>query len=451
MRFTVREIATAVHGVVAGLASGGDLDDIDVARVVIDSRDVAPGDLFVAVVADRDGHRFIDAARSSGAVAWMTSVPDERRGAIVVDNTLAGLQRLGGVARERIVGGVVGITGSSGKTSTKDLASSILEERGPIARSERSFNNELGVPLTLVNAPDTAWAGVVEMGARGVGHIAELCSIARPTVGVITNIGLAHREMFGSAEATADAKGELIESLPPSGTAVLNIDDAMFERLRRRGACRVLTFSSSGAPAADLRASPVRLDTLLHPSFRMETPWGSFDVQLGVSGAHQVENALAAAGASMALGASTSNVQVGLASATASPLRMDLSSLASGAFLLNDSYNANPASMAAAFDALTALDVERRIAVVGTMAELGPDSAAEHRAIVEKARTQMITLIVVDEPDYGPVPVAGIDGAMAALSQIGSPRAGDAILVKASRVAGLERLADALTRGASKP
>ena len=444
MLLTAREIAAVVGAPYPELGT-----DITVTRVVTDSRQVSQGDLFVAVVADRDGHEFIEAARASGAVAWITSVADDRRGAIAVQNTVSALQQLGSYARKRIRGGVIGITGSSGKTSTKDLAASILAERGPIAKSEKSFNNELGVPLTLVNAPDDLWAAVIEMGARGIGHIAFLCSMASPTVGVVTNIGLAHRELFGTAEATADAKGELIESLPAAGVAVLNYDDAMFKRLRARASCDVLTFSAAGAGPADFWPSAIHLDASLRPSFTMHTPSGTFDVEMSVSGAHQVDNALAAAAAAMAVGATASEVQRGLAAASASPWRMDLSTLANGALLLNDSYNANPTSMAAALDALVTLNAKRRIAVVGTMAELGRDAAAEHRAIAEKARAQMITLIVVDEPDYGVEPVAGVDGALAALARIGAPRAGDAVLVKASRVAGLERVAQALARGSA--
>lgn len=435
MRWTRGAIAATVGGTLVG-------PDGPVDGVTIDSREVRPGMLFVPLVATRDGHDFIGAARDAGAAGWFTSRTDGAcavDGAIVVPDTAAALTALGRAARALLPDRVIGVTGSAGKTSTKDLAAAILRAHGPAAASAKSFNNELGVPLTLANAPEGAWAAVIEMGARGIGHIATLCSVARPTVGVVTNIGTAHLEMFGSARSIADAKGELLEALPVSGTAVLDLDGAMFEVLRAKTRAGLLSFSSSGSASADLRATEVTIDGTLRPSFRMETPWGSARVDVGARGAHQVANALAAAAASLVVGASIDEVVTGLATEELSSWRMELVEAPSGAVVLNDAYNANPASMAAALDALAALPGTRRIAVLGTMAELGPDREPLHREVISRARALGIDLVLaVDEPAYG---VESVGSIAAAVERLGALGRGDVVLVKGSRVAGLERLA----------
>jgi UDP-N-acetylmuramoyl-tripeptide--D-alanyl-D-alanine ligase len=446
MRFTREEIARAVGGRLSG-------QDGFVVGVSTDSRSIGVGSLFVPIVAERDGHDFIDGALARGAAAFLTQHHDEREGAIEVADTLEALRLLGGAARSRIPGPVIGITGSSGKTSTKDLLAAILRGERPTAASEKSFNNEIGVPLTLCNAPDDADRAVIEMGARGVGHIAELCAVARPTIGVITNIGTAHRELFETSEATARAKAELLESLPATGTAVLNLDDEQYDLLRSRSACTVLRFSATGNVDADLVATNVVLDERLRAVFVARTPWGSADVRLSTSGAHQVANALAAIGAACSAGASLDAAVRGCAEATLSPWRMEVSEHP-GVTVINDAYNANPSSMRAALDSLAALEgVGRRLAVLGTMAELGPDADRYHREIAEHATALGVTVLAVDEPRYGAPVVHGIDAALAALvagepALAGPSPAGPtvrvAILVKGSRVAGLERLALAL-------
>lgn len=435
MRWTRTAIAAAVGGTLIG-------PDGPVDGVTIDSREVTPGSLFVPLVAARDGHEFIEAARTAGASAWFTSraeAPFAAPGAIVVGDTAEALTALGRAARSALPDRVIGVTGSAGKTSTKDLIAGILRAHAPAAASAKSFNNELGVPLTLANAPDDAWAAVIEMGARGIGHIATLCGVARPTVGVVTNIGTAHLEMFGSARTIADAKGELLESLPVSGTAVLDLDGAMFEVLRAKVAARVLTFSATGSAGADLRASGVSLDATLHPSFHLASPWGGAAVRIGARGAHQVANALAAAAASLAVGSTLDEVVSGLATEELSSWRMELVTTPGGAVVLNDAYNANPSSMAAALDALASLPGSRRIAVLGTMAELGPDRDRLHRDVVARAEELRIDLVLaVDEDAYGVETVGSVAAAAARLGALGP---GDVVLVKGSRVAGLERLA----------
>jgi UDP-N-acetylmuramoyl-tripeptide--D-alanyl-D-alanine ligase len=328
---------------------------------------------------------------------------------------------------------------------------------------------------------------VVEMGARGAGHIATLCAVARPTVGVITNIGMAHAEFFGSREEVAAAKGELLEAIPADGHAVLNADDDLTPGLRTRTAAAVLTGGTSAG--ADVRVSAVRLDDDLRPAFHLDTPWGSIEVPpLPVRGAHQAGNAALAVAVAGAVGVALDAAVGALARAVGSPLRMDLRRTPSGLVVLNDSYNANPTSMAAALDALGALGgrpeddgpdgpgaAGRRFAVLGPMAELGPHAAEEHRRLGRLAAAAGVEIVIaVAAAPAGAATVrlsvaapadglrdavvalaegareAGaeaivVEGPEAALAELAPRlRPGDAVLVKASRVAGLERVAAAL-------
>jgi UDP-N-acetylmuramoyl-tripeptide--D-alanyl-D-alanine ligase len=434
VRFTTTDLARAVSGEVVG-------DETEADGVTIDSRSIDGGELFVPIVAERDGHEFIDAAVAAGASAYLTAgrMVDGAT-AIRVQDTAAALLDVGRLARRVIAGAVVGITGSVGKTTVKDLTAAALRPASRVHASVRSFNNEMGVPLTLANAPDDVDVVVVEMGARGRGHIALLCDIARPTVGIVTTVALAHAEMFGTIEEVAVAKGELVEALPSDGTAVLNADHPLVRAMASRTIARVVTFGVESSDA-DVTASGVTLDDDLQPSFRLHSPWGESDVHLSVAGAHQVMNALAAAAGAMAVGASPSDVAEGLATAAISPWRMELHRTRAGAVVLNDAYNANPTSMEAALRSLAALTARRRVAVVGVMAELGPDGPAEHRRIAALARDLGIELLAVDAPDYGVPVVHGLD---AVLDRLGVPGDGDAVLVKGSRVAGLEALATRL-------
>lgn len=434
MQFTGSEIAAAVGGRHHG-------PDVAVAGASIDSRTVRPGQIFVPVVADRDGHDFIEAARAAGAVAYLTARPPLGDGtAVEVTDTAQALLDLGRHARRRLPATVIGVTGSVGKTTVKDLVSAALGSWVPHAASEKSFNNELGVPLTLVNADDAAAVVVVEMGARGPGHIALLCDVARPDIGVVTAVASAHTETFGTVEEVARAKGDLVASLPSGGVAVLNHDQPLVASMASRTTARVLTFGLD--VGADVWAEDVRLGPDLHPAFRARTPWGAADVTVAAAGAHQVGNALAALAAACAAGATLERAVEGLATARLSPWRMEIVAARSGATVINDAYNANPASMEAALRALAGLPVSgRRIAVLGVMAELGEHSPAEHRRMADLAASLGIDPIAVDTPAYGVLVVTGVAGALAALDGLGPT---DAVLVKGSRVAGLERLVAAL-------
>jgi UDP-N-acetylmuramoyl-tripeptide--D-alanyl-D-alanine ligase len=276
------------------------------------------------------------------------------------------------------------------------------------------------------------------MGARGHGHIAELCAVAEPTVGVVTTVEMVHTEMFGGLEAVARAKGELIESLPTDGTAVLNGDNPFVAEMAGRTTARVLTV---GLEAGDLRAEDVDLSAELRAGFRLRSPWGDADVRLGIRGSHNVHNALAAAAVGLVCGVDLADVVVGLEQAEGSPWRMELRRAASGAMVLNDAYNAGPASMKAALHALARIDARRRFAVLGPMAELGEHHGPAHREVAFQAELLDIELIAVAAPDYTGESLPDIDAALDRLGQLGEH---DAVLVKGSRVAGLERLAHEL-------
>lgn len=431
MRFQVTELC----GALGAQLVGPDVDEV--VGLATDSRAVVAGQLFAAVRAERDGHDFAAAAHAAGAAAVLVERPIDEVPSLVVPDVRAALVALAGVARGRLPERVVGITGSVGKTTTKDLLAAVLSERFVTAASQRSFNNELGVPLTLCNAPDDAEAVVVEMGARGSGHIAFLCEMARPDIGVVTTVQAVHTELMGTEADIARTKGELIESLPSSGLAVLNAAVPLVAAMASRSSARVVTFGEGG----DVQAHDVQVDAELRPSFRLTSPWGEARVGLGVRGVHNVDNALAAATVALFVGLSLDQVVAGLASSDQSPWRMDLQVAPGGARVLNDAYNAAPASVAAALRSLAALDADRRTAVLGLMAELGDRSADEHRRVAELADELGIRLVAVDTDLYGVEPVAGVDGALEALGPLDG---GDAVLIKASRVVGLERLAAAL-------
>lgn len=431
MRFQVTELCGALGGVLEGPA----VDVVD--GLATDSRVVVPGQLFAALRAERDGHDFVADAVAAGAAAALVERPIDGVPSIVVPDVRAALVALAGHARDRLPDRVVGITGSVGKTTTKDLLASVLSQRFVTAASEKSFNNELGVPLTLCNAPDDVEAVVVEMGARGAGHIAFLCEMARPDVGVVTTVQAVHTELMGGVEQIALAKGELVESLPDTGMAVLNASVPLVAAMASRTAARVVTFGDGG----DVVATGVAVDDELRASFELSSPWGTAQVHLGVRGVHNVANALAAAAVGLFLGVDLEGVVAGLGSGDQSPWRMELRTAPTGARVLNDAYNAAPASMIAALQSLAALPAARRTAVLGVMAELGDIAADEHRRVAGVAEQLGIRVIAVDTELYGVDPVEGVHGA---LEQLGALDEGDAVLVKASRVAGLERVAAAL-------
>jgi UDP-N-acetylmuramoyl-tripeptide--D-alanyl-D-alanine ligase len=372
MRFEAIDVATATGGRLVG-------PNVAIDGVSFDSRALQPGQLFVPIVADRDGHEFIDGALDRGAAAYLTARPARGGTAIEVDDTLQALMRLAAAQRSRYDGPLVGITGSVGKTSTKDLAWAALGASRRTWANERSFNNEQGLPTTLLNAPADTEVMVLEMGMRGFGEIRALCDIARPTIGVITRVAEAHSDRVGGIDGVATAKAELVQALPAGGVAVLNADDHRVRAMSGLTDAEVVLYGE--ADDAHVRITDVVLDELARASFTAHTPWGAARVQLGVSGRHMVHNAAAALAVVGVVGADVAAGAAALADVGLTAMRMEISRTSAGALVLNDSYNANPTSMRAAIDALAALPANRRYAVLGLMAEIA-DAPDEHRAVL---------------------------------------------------------------------
>jgi UDP-N-acetylmuramoyl-tripeptide--D-alanyl-D-alanine ligase len=425
VRFRSSDVAEAVGGRLVG-------PDVELDGASFDSRSVRPRQLFVPVVAERDGHDFVDAALAAGAAAYLTSRPAAGGTAIEVSDTARALMDLAAWGRGRLDADVVGITGSVGKTSTKDLVAAALAPSRRVWANERSFNNEQGLPVTILGAPDDTEVLVLEMGMRGRGEIAELCAVGRPTIGVVTVVGESHTELVGGLDGVARAKRELVEALPRTGTAVLNADDPRVVAMAGHTPADVVTFGTVG-PGVDVALDELVLDELARASFAVHTPWGSGRVRLAVSGAHMATNALAAVAVAGVLGTPLDAVVDALGSATVSAMRMHVRRTASGAIVLDDVYNANPTSMRAALDALAAVQATRRVAVLGRMAELD-DPDAGHRAVAAHAAELGIELIAVGTDRFG------VDPSVDPLADLGAIGADDAVLFKASRVVGLERL-----------
>jgi len=448
--------------ITGGQLGHGDPDAVVSGEVVIDSRRAGPGGLFAAVAGERsDGHDFAAAAIAAGATAVLVTRPVPVPSVLVSDvpAALAALAR--SVVDALPAARIAGITGSSGKTSTKDLAAQLVERLGPTIAPAGSFNNEFGHPLTVLRAGAATRYLVLELSARGIGHIAYLCQVAPPRYGVVLNVGHAHAGEFGGLDQVARAKGELVEALPADGVAILNADDPRVLAMAARTGARVVTFGVE-AGGALVRAADVRLDELGRPAFTLLTPEGSAPVTLRLHGAHNVPNALAAAALAGELGMDLDGIADGLGAAVArSRWRMEVHQRADGVTVINDAYNANPESVRAAIDALAHLaQGGRGFAVLGHMAELGGTSRASHEDIGEYAArigdTGLAGLIAVGE-EAAPLldgarrvrswtgeALAVPDGAAAADLLANRLKPSDVVLVKASRAAHLEGAAAAL-------
>ncbi len=431
MRFRASDVAAATGGRLVG-------PDVDIDGACFDTRTLRRGQLFVPLVAERDGHDFIADARHADAAAYLTSVPGAGGSAIEVDDTLRALMELAANRRRLFTGTVIGITGSVGKTSTKDMAWAALAVGRRTNANERSFNNEQGLPTTILNTPDDTEVLILEMGMRGFGEIAALCRIASPQVGVVTRVAEAHSDRVGGIDGVARAKGELIEALPADGVAILNADDHYVRSMSGLTSAACLYFGESSD--ADVRVHRVVLDELARPSFVVDTPWGRADVRLAISGRHMVANAAAALACVGAVGGDVFAGAAALSGVGLTAMRMQVERARSGAIILNDSYNANPTSMRAAIDALVDLPAKRRVAILGVMAEIS-DAASEHRAVAAYAAERHVEVIAIGTDLYGVQPSTDVTAAL------GSVSGDDAVLVKGSRVAGLEKLAALLVAG----
>jgi UDP-N-acetylmuramoyl-tripeptide--D-alanyl-D-alanine ligase len=430
--------------------------------VEFDSRRVTPGGLFVAFAGQHaDGHDHAAAAIDAGAVAAVVTRPVAVPHVLVGDS-LAAMAALATEVARCLSATVIGITGSSGKTSTKDLVAALLERIGPTIAPPGSFNNELGHPYTVLRADTSTRFLVLETSARGIGHIRALTRIAPPRIGVVLNVGSAHLGEFGSREAIATAKAELVEALPAvtdGGIAVLNADDPLVAGMANRTRARVVTVGESAG--VDVRADQVRLDDLGRATFRLTAPAGRAMVTLPLVGGHHVGNALAGAAVALECGLSVPAIAEALSVAgPRSRWRMEVVERADGVVVINDAYNANPESVRAALKTLAAIGrarPARTVAVLGEMAELGADAAVEHDAIGRLAvRLDISRLIAVGAAarpmahgaalegswDGESTWVADSDAALILLQH--ELRPGDVVLVKASRAASLERVAIAL-------
>jgi UDP-N-acetylmuramoyl-tripeptide--D-alanyl-D-alanine ligase len=468
----------------ARLDGGADPSAVVSGPVVIDSRRAAPGGLFAAVEGERaDGHDFAGTAIAAGAVAVLGTRPCGVP-ALIVSDVPAALARLAQevVARLPQVT-IAGITGSSGKTSTKDLTAQLVERLGPTVAPEGSYNNEFGFPLTVLRADESTRYMVLELAARGAGHIASLCEIAPPRIGAVLNVGHAHTGEFGGIEHVARAKGELPAALPAAaagGVAILNADDPRVMAMTGRTEARVVTFGlapaashpnpatpatlanpsgtrvPAGTTAPDFTAADVHLDELGRPSFTLVTPAGAAPVRLALHGAHHVPNALAAAAIAAEMGLALTEIADALSAATArSKWRMEVHQTPGGVTIVNDAYNANPESVRAALDALCHMARGRRsFAVLGQMAELGEESRASHEEIGALAAGTGVTGLIVVGKEAAPIldgalatdgwhgeAISVPDGRGAAAALHGRLADGDVVLVKASRAAGLESVA----------
>jgi UDP-N-acetylmuramoyl-tripeptide--D-alanyl-D-alanine ligase len=439
------EVASIVGGVLVGVED--DSDPVVTGAVDFDSRLVGPGGLFVAFDGAKvDGHDFAEAAMVAGAVA-VIGTREVAAPTILVADPLAAM---GALARAVVDGlpdlTVVGLTGSSGKTSTKDLIAQLLAFIGPTVGPPGSFNNELGLPHTVLKADRDTRFLVLEMGARGIGHLAYLCGVAPPDVGVVVNVGVAHIGEFGSVDNIARAKRELVEALPRGGVAVLNADD---ERVRAMADHTRATVVLAGeAPDATVRAESVRLDERGRPSFELVTPEGSVAVTLPLSGRHHVANVTLAAAVARAQGLDVADLGKALNDLRpVSNRRMDVYDRADGVTVIDDSYNANPASVEAALRALIAIGAGRRtVAVLGYLAELGDHERTGHEQVGQLAARLGVDLVIV----VGDAASGIHDGAMADAAWGGTSvqvtdqeaatvllrerlRPGDVVLVKGSR------------------
>ena len=434
--------------------------------VVIDSREVKTGSLFAAFAGEHvDGHDYAVRAVEAGATAVLAARPVGVPAIVVADvqNALGALAR---AVVERLGTDVVALTGSAGKTSTKDLIAQVLQHHAPTVWTPGSLNNEIGLPLTALRAGDDTRHLVLEMGARGIGHIRYLTGLTPPRIGLVLNVGTAHIGEFGGREQIAQAKGELVEALPPAdrgGVAVLNADDPLVRAMASRTRARVTLFGESDEAA--VRAENVRLTANGQPSFKLHTPTGCSDVTLRLYGEHHVSNALAAAAVAHELGMPVEEIATALSEAgTLSRWRMEVTERSDGVTIVNDAYNANPESMRAALRALAAMGRANRAqggrtwAVLGRMAELGDASLVEHDAVGRLAvRLNVSKLVAVgdreaswlqlgayNEGSWGEESVH-VSDARAAIDLLRSElRPGDVVLVKASRSVGLEQVALAL-------
>ncbi|HVE75687.1 MAG TPA: UDP-N-acetylmuramoyl-tripeptide--D-alanyl-D-alanine ligase [Actinomycetota bacterium] len=449
MKMALKEAALVMNGTWQDAAPSGTASGAS-----IDSREVAPGDLFFAIKGEsQDGHQFVREAVGKGAAAAVCSRPVEGagEGVILVDDTSRALEQLAGFHRDAIDPIVVGITGSAGKTSTKDLVAAVARMKYSTVAADRSYNSETGVPLTILKCGVGTEVLVCELGSRGIGHIRHLCEYVRPQVGIVTNVGKAHLEQFGGLEDVAKGKTELVEALPEGGSAVLNADDPLVVAMAGETGAQVRTFGT--ATLAWVKGNRLTVDPMGRPAFRITCQGSSVSVSLNSSGKHQMHNALAAAAAGIILGLSLDEIAEGLQKAAPTRWRMEVTTSA-GVVLINDAYNSNPTSLRGALDTAAGVAAGKKLIVVlGYMAELGEVEQEEQLNAGRLAASVASRLIVVGPraraiadgaTQAGLADVAVVNDSAEALNALSEVREGDVVLVKGSRIAGLESVVPAL-------
>ena len=454
MKRTLADFAAACGGRLRG-------PDRSYAGVSSDTRTLAQGELFVALHGPHfNGNEFIGAALSAGAAGALVDTEQPvTLTQIVVPDTQAALEHASRSWREQFDIPLVGVAGSNGKTTAKEMTATILRQAGSCLATRGNLNNHIGVPLTLLRIGPTDRFAVVEMGANRAGEVAGLVRIARPTIGMITNAGAEHLEGFGSLEGVARAEGEMVQGLAPDATAVINADDEFADLWRGLTPARVLTFGV--LKPADFTATEVRTTIGLEgflTHFRLTSPAGNAPIELHMGGRHNVANALAAAAAAVAAGARLEHIVAGLAAVRAVPGRLQFKKATSGAWIIDDSYNANPSSVRAGIEVLAELD-GRKWLVLGDMAELGEFAASAHTQIGEFAREHGIErLYATGQLAAGAVESFGagaqwfpdIHALAQALAQaLGAAASNVRMLIKGSRVNRLERVVDALVHGST--
>ena len=452
---TLAAVADVTGGRLHGATPEHAADILIDADVVTDSREARPGSLYVARIGEQaDGHDFVPGAARAGAVAALTTREVEGLPCVVVPDEQAGFVA---IARHVIDSSpqltVIGITGSSGKTSTKDLLGSVLATAGETVSPIGSYNSEVGVPLTVCRVTPQTRHLVVEMGARGIGHIEYLTRIAPPDIGIVLNVGHAHVGEFGSLEAVARAKGELPASLPAAGVAVLNADDHRVAAMSEGTDAKVLLVGEG--EQATVRATEVDLDEGGRPRFTLQAPFGSARVELGLVGRHHVGNALAVFAAAHAAGMAPEDIVAALAEAgPVSRWRMEVATRPDGVVVVNDAYNANPDSASAALRSVAGMSAKgRRWAVLGGMLELGEDSAALHEQVGREAGELGFDEVLVVGDVAAPVAPGARAGGAGQVRTVPDAAAaeellveelasGDVVLFKSSRDSGLRWLGD---------
>jgi len=460
--------ASEIAEITGGLLVKGP-EELRVNEVTLDSRAIKRGDLFIPIKGEKfDGHEFITEALLKGACGFLTEHWDrkteehlgkylqESTVVVTVENSLSALQALAKHIRDKLAIEVIGITGSTGKTCTKDMVSNVLSQESNIVATAKNYNNEIGVPLTVLKADEKTQFLIVEMAMRGLGQIRELTEIVSPGVGLITNVGKTHFEFLGSEEKIAQAKSELVTAIPSDGVIILNADDEWTQKLRELAEAQVVTYGLSDK--SDVRAANIKTDAMGRPSFEIVDEGNSFSVSLGLPGRHNVYNALAAYVVASRLGVSRSSIKKGLETCACSEMRMQVFTTPDGITILNDAYNANPTSMKAALHTLSDMaDQRRALAVLGDMLELGRLTEVAHFEIGELVSDLHIDLLITIGDKSKRIAEGALSKGMSSSAVFqcrtneeagqvlaGGLRPGDVVLFKGSRAMELERVVSAV-------